>query len=88
MKVTDIKIFNVGKDNLKAFASITIDECFVVTGIKVLEGSKGLFIGMPSNKTSEGEYKDIVFPIKKETREDLQKLIIEKYNDVNSNSLR
>lgn len=82
MKVTEVKIFNVNKDNLKAFASITFDECFVVTGIKVLEGSKGLFIGMPSQKTSDGEYKDVVFPINKETRDFLSKVILDKYFEV------
>ena len=65
---------------LKAVASITIDDCFVIHDIKIIEGSEGYFIAMPSRKTQEGEYKDIVHPINTETREQIIKLVLEAFN--------
>ena len=65
---------------LKAVASITIDDCFVIHDIKIIEGSEGYFIAMPSRKTQEGEYKDIVQPINTETREQIIKLVLEAFN--------
>ena len=62
---------------MKAVVSITIDEEFVVHDIKVIEGEKGLFIAMPSRKAADGEYRDIAHPINSETREQIQKLILE-----------
>ena len=66
---------------MKAVASITIDEVFVIHDIKVLESEKGLFIAMPSRKIPNGEFKDIAHPLNTETREMLQKAIIDKYNE-------
>lgn len=65
---------------LKAIASITIDGCFVVQGIKIVEGKNGLFMSMPTRKTNNGEYKDICFPITKEAREQISKEIMKEYN--------
>ena len=81
MKISDIRIRLVKKDDgkLKAVASITIDECFVVHDIKVIEGSEGSFISMPSRKTPDGEYKDIVHPINTETREMIRDAVLEAY---------
>ena len=64
---------------MKAVVSITIDDIFVVHDIKVIQGEKGLFIAMPSKKSADGEYRDIAHPINSETRQSLQKLILEKY---------
>ena len=80
MQITDIrvrKIENGGK--MKAVVSITIDEEFVVHAIKVIEGEKGLFIAMPSRRASDGEFKDVAHPIKSETRERLQRMILDRY---------
>ncbi|MBO6215225.1 MAG: septation regulator SpoVG, partial [Lachnospiraceae bacterium] len=80
MQITDIrvrKIENVGK--MKAVVSITIDEEFVVHDIKVIEGEKGLFIAMPSRRASDGEFKDVAHPIRSETRERLQRMILDRY---------
>ena len=81
MNISDIRIRLVKKDDskLKAVASITIDECFVVHDIKVVQGPEGLFISMPSRKTPEGEFKDIAHPIKTETREELRKVILDAF---------
>ena len=65
---------------MRGIASITFDEAFVVHDIKIIEGANGLFIAMPSRKAAEGDYKDIAHPIKTEMREQIAKLILEKYN--------
>lgn len=83
MKITDVRVRKVAKEGkMKAIVSITIDEAFVVHDIKVIEGEKGLFIAMPSRKAADGEYRDIAHPINSETREGIQKLILEKYEEV------
>lgn len=80
MQITDIRIRKIEKEGkMKAVASITIDDAFVVHDIKIIEGEKGMFIAMPSRKASDGEYKDIAHPIKSETREMMQNMILEKY---------
>ena len=83
MQITDVRIRKVEKEGkMKAVVSITIDEEFVVHDIKVIEGEKGLFIAMPSRKAADGEYRDIAHPIDSETRERLQGLILEKYEEL------
>lgn len=80
MQITDIRIRKVEKEGkMKAVVSITIDDEFVVHDIKIIEGEKGLFIAMPSRKASDGEYRDIAHPINSGTRENIQKLILDKY---------
>lgn len=81
MKISDVRVRLVKKDEnrLKAVASITIDECFVVHDIKVIDGKDGYFISMPSRKTPDGEYKDIVHPINTETREQIKDAILVAY---------
>ena len=66
---------------MKAVVSITLDEEFVVHDIKVIEGEKGLFIAMPSRKATDGEYRDIAHPINSQTRERIQKIILDKYEE-------
>lgn len=80
MQITDVRIRKLEKEGkMKAVVSITIENAFVVHDIKIIEGDKGLFIAMPSRKSSDGEYRDIAHPITSETREKLQELILEKY---------
>ena len=80
MQITDVRVRKVAKEGkLKAVVSITMDDEFVVHDIKVIEGEKGLFIAMPSKKTPNGEFKDIAHPINAETREKIQKAILEAY---------
>ena len=79
MQITDVRIRKVEKEGkMKAVVSITIDEEFVVHDIKIIEGEKGLFIAMPSRKAADGEYRDIAHPINSDTRDRIQKLILEK----------
>ena len=81
MNISEVRIRFVKKDDskLKAVASITIDDCFVVHDIKVIDGTDGLFIAMPSRKTSDGEFKDIAHPLNTETREALKNAILSAY---------
>ena len=81
MQITDVRVRKVvaKEGKFKAVVSITIDDEFVVHDIKVIEGEKGLFIAMPSRKAADGEYRDTAHPINSETRERMQKLILEKY---------
>ena len=80
MKITDVRIRKIAKEGkMKAIVSITLDDEFVVHDIKVIDGEKGLFIAMPSRKTTTGEYKDIAHPINSQTREQIQGMILNEY---------
>lgn len=80
MQITDVRVRKVNKEGkMKAVVSITIDNEFVVHDIKVIDGEKGLFIAMPSRKAVDGEYRDIAHPINSDTRERIQRVILEKY---------
>ena len=80
MQITDVRIRKVEKEGkMKAVASITIDNEFVVHDIKIIDGDKGLFIAMPSKKTLDGEYRDIAHPINSETRDRIQRSVIQAY---------
>ena len=80
MKITDVRIRKIAVEGkMKAIVSITLDDEFVVHDIKVIEGEKGLFIAMPSRKTSNGEYRDIAHPINSQTREQIQDIILKEY---------
>ena len=80
MNITDVRVRKItAEGKMKAMVSITIDDVFVVHDIKVIDGEKGLFIAMPSKKATDGEYRDIAHPINSKTREDLQNLILSRY---------
>lgn len=82
MKITDVRVRKVAKEGkMKAVVSITLDNEFVVHDIKVIEGDKGLFIAMPSRKSSDGEYRDIAHPLNSDTRDRIQAIILKSYED-------
>lgn len=82
MNITDVRVRKVAKEGkMKAIVSVTIDDEFVVHDIKVIEGEKGLFIAMPSRKSADGEYRDIAHPINSETRQKIQQLVMEAYEN-------
>ena len=82
MRITDVRVRKMTQDSkMKAIVSITIDDEFVVHDIKVIEGEKGLFIAMSSKKASDGEYRDIAHPINSETRDRIQRIILESYEN-------
>lgn len=83
LNITNVKVVKISEKNrMKAVASITIDDCFVVNDIKVLEGENGLYISMPSRKTLNGDFKDVAHPINSETRNLIQESIINKYTQM------
>ena len=83
MNITDVRVRKIAKEGkMKAVVSITIDDEFVVHDIKVIEGEKGLFIAMPSRKATDGEYRDIAHPINSQTRDYIQRLILDKYQEL------
>lgn len=80
MTITDVRVRKIAKEGkMKAIVSVTLDDEFVVHDIKVIEGEKGLFIAMPSRKTTDGEYRDIAHPINSETRQQMQDIILREY---------
>lgn len=80
MEITDVRVRRVGGDGkMRAVASVTFENSFVVHDIKIIEGQNGLFIAMPSRKTPDGEYRDIAHPINSETRNKLQEVILQQY---------
>ena len=82
MEITDIRVKkHEGEGKLKAYVSVTYDKVFVVHNIKVIEGNQGLFMAMPSRKTSKGEYKDVAHPIDSEFRNYIQEAVLEAYKN-------
>ena len=68
MEITEVRVFPVEDEKLKAFVSIILDNCFVISDIKIINGPKGLFISMPSKKRKDGTFRDIAHPLNSETR--------------------
>ena len=82
MEITDIKVRIVHcSSKIKAIASITIDDCFAIHDIKVVEGASGLFVGMPARRGEDGVFRDIVHPIETETRQRITELILNEYRE-------
>ena len=84
MNITDVRLRTVKNENelkLKAYADITLDGSFVIHGLKVIDGQKGMFVAMPSRKMPNGEFKDIAHPITPDLRRVLTEIVIKKYNE-------
>ncbi|AHC14844.1 septation regulator SpoVG [Salinispira pacifica] len=80
MQITDIRVRRVSSEGkLKAYVTVTFDDCFVVHNVKVIEGKSGVFIAMPSRKTKTGEYKDVAHPINSDFRNELQDKILQAF---------
>jgi len=83
MDITDVRIRKIDSESkMKAVASVTFDNEFVVHDIKIIESQNGMFIAMPSRKTPDGEFKDIAHPINADMRERIQTAILDKYEGV------
>lgn len=84
MKITNVEVKKVEKEGsrLRGVANITLDNCLAIHNIRIIEGSKGLFVAMPSRKTEEGKYVDLVHPINSETRKMFEEEIMAKYNEI------
>ncbi len=82
MDITDVRIRKVSSEGkLKAYVTVTFDDCFVIHNVKIIEGKAGVFIAMPSRKTRAGEYKDVAHPIHPDFRNRLQDEILKTYAD-------
>jgi stage V sporulation protein G len=85
MEITEVKVFPVNEERLKAYVSITIDNCFVVRDLKIIEGPSGLFVAMPSKKRKDGQFKDIAHPLNQETRALIEQMVFDAYeNEIRS----
>ena len=83
----DVRVHSLRLDgNCRAHASVNIDGCFAVRGVKVMESSKGLFVSMPSYRAGNGEYKDICFPVTKEARQEFDSAVLNAYQQALSQS--
>lgn len=79
MEVTEVRVFPVSEDKLKAYVTITFDDCFVVRDVKVINGNNGLFVAMPSKKRKDGSFKDMAHPLNNETRRMIESKVLEAY---------
>ncbi len=79
MEITEVRVFPVDEDKLKGYVTITFDRCFVVRDIKIIQGTEGYFVSMPSKKKKDGTYQDVAHPIDKETRAMIETKILEEY---------
>src|SRR5271163_813622 len=79
MKITEVKVFPVNEERLKAYVTITIENCFVVRDLKIIKGNEGLFVAMPSKKRKDGQFKDIAHPLNQETRNEIERAVFEAY---------
>ena len=86
MEITQVKVFPVEEEKLKAYVSIVLDDCFLVSDLKVIQGPNGLFISMPSKRKKNGEFKDVAHPLNRETREMMEKRILGEYQKARNGS--
>ncbi len=80
MRITEIRVLPVdGDEKLKAYVSIKIDDCLAIRDMKVIKGTSGFFVAMPAKKMKDGTYRDLVHPLNRSTREELEAAVIEEY---------
>ena len=80
MEITEVRVFPVNEERLKAYVTITLDNCFVIRDLKVIHGNSGLFIAMPAKRRKDGSFKDIAHPLNSETRERMERTILAEYD--------
>jgi len=79
MEVTNVRVFPVEEDKLKAFVTVTFDNCFIVRDLKIIRGNKGLFVAMPSKKKKDGTFGEVAHPLNKETRTLIEQAVFDEY---------
>jgi stage V sporulation protein G len=80
MQITEVKVYPVfDNEKLKGYATIIFDDCFVVRDLKVIQGTSGMFVAMPSKKTKDGSYRDTAHPLNNETREMIEQAVLGEY---------
>jgi len=81
MEITEVRVFPINENRLKAFATITFDNAFIVRDLKIINGNNGLFVAMPSKKKKDGSYKDTAHPLNNETRRQIETAVLTKYKE-------
>lgn len=79
MQITEVKIYPVNEDRLRAYVTITLENCFVIRDLKIIQGTGGLFVAMPSKKRKDGQFRDIAHPLNQETREHIEQMVFDAY---------
>ena len=79
MQITEVNVFPVNEEKLKAYVTITFDNCFVVRDLKIINGKDGLFVAMPSKKRKDGTFKDTAHPLNNETRNAIESAVLSAY---------
>jgi len=79
MDITEVKVFPVDEEKLKAYITIVLDNCFVVRDLKIISGTAGLFVAMPSKRRKDGTFKDIAHPLNQSTRAIMEQTILDAY---------
>ena len=79
MKITEVKVYPVEEDRLKAYATITLDDCFIVRDLKIIDGAKGFFVAMPSKKRRDGQFRDIAHPLNMDMRSQIEQAVLGAY---------
>lgn len=79
MEITEVKVFPVNEERLKAYVTIVLDGVFIIRDLKVINGNTGLFVAMPSKKRKDGTYKDIAHPLNQSTRTMVEKMVLDAY---------
>lgn len=87
MEITEVRVFPMNEDKLKAYATVTFDNCFVVRDLKIISGNSGLFVAMPSKKRKDGTFKDIAHPLNNDFRAKIEKVVLEAYEKESGASL-
>ena len=82
MEITEVRVYPVDEDKLKAYVTITFDQCFVVRDLKIIQGTNGLFVAMPSRKCKDGSFKDTAHPLNSETRRMIEDRILGRYQEI------
>lgn len=83
MEITDVQIFMVNEEKLKAYATITLDNCFVIRDLKVIQGHGGIFVAMPAKKRKDGTFRDVAHPLNQEMRADLEDKVLGAFEKAN-----
>lgn len=79
MEITEVKIYPANEGKLKAYATMVIDDCFIIRDMKVIQGETALFVSMPSRRKKDGTFKDVAHPLNQETRKQIEKRIVEEF---------
>lgn len=82
MEITDVRVFPVDEERLKAYVTIVFDRCFMVSDVKVINGPNGLFISMPSRRRRNGSFRDVAHPLNRETRRMIEERVLQRYEEV------